>query len=182
MTKMKAPEKFSARELEELGLSDVDTIKKGSKAPVYRRNQRKKELLGLLQKSLGNVAAACEKVGISRATFYEWRQKDEKFDKAVHEINERALDFVEEKLFAGIRAGNAKLIIFYLVNRGRSRGYSRKPEDLNPEPGTAEANANAVELARQHLEALGVAPPGLPLEELARLVAARVAESPEGSS
>ena len=170
----------SARELAELGLANVDTTK--SKAPAYRRNRRKDELLAILRKNNGIVSVACEKVGISRATFYEWRQKDPKFDDAVHEINERTLDFVEAKLIDGIRAGNPKLIIFYLVNRGRSRGSSRKPEDLNPEPGTAEANANAVELARQHLEALGVAPPGLPLEELARLVAARVAESPEGSA
>ena len=174
MTKRKAPEKFSARELEELGLSSLDTTKKESKAPVYRRNQRKKELLGLLQKSLGNVAAACEKVGISRATFYEWRQKDEKFDKAVHEINERALDFVEEKLFAGIRAGNAKLIIFYLVNKGKARGYSRKPEDVveNADSGATAA----ADLARAHLEALGLTAKGLPLEELARQVAAKIAE------
>lgn len=166
----------NARELAELGLNGVDTTK--SKAPAYRRNRRKREILEILRRNLGNVSAACEKVGISRATFYDWRQNDPDFDAEISEINERALDFVEGKLLEGIRAGNPKLIIFYLVNRGRSRGYSRKPEDLNQEPANAEATANAVELTRQHLEALNIAPPGLPLEELARLVAARVAEEP----
>ena len=39
---------------------------------------------------------------------------------------------------------------------------------------TLDAAAQSVEIARQHLEALGVAPKGLPIEELARLVAAKV--------
>lgn len=161
----------SARELAELGLSNVDTTK--SKAPAYRRNRRKREAIELLNRNLGNVSACCQQIGISRATFYEWRQKDPDFDEAVREINERALDFVEGQLFQGIRAGNAKLIIFYLVNRGKSRGYSRRPEEA-PDGQQLDAAAQSVEIARQHLEALGVAPKGLPIEELARLVAAKL--------
>lgn len=174
MAKKKTAARFSARELAELGVPDVVTTKKESKAPAYRRSRRKKEALAILQRNLGNVSACCEKVGISRATFYEWRRADADFDEAVREINERALDFAEGKLFEGIRAGNAKLIIFYLVNRGKGRGYSRKPEDAVENPESA--GAAGAELARAHLEALGIAPPGLPLEELARLVAAKVAE------
>ena len=172
MAKQPKKQAVTRRELGELGLSAVDSTK--SKAPAYRRNKRKKEIIEILSKNLGNVTAACEKVGISRATFYDWRRTDADFDEAITEINERTLDFVEGQLLTGISAGNAKLIIFYLVNRGKSRGYSRKPEEA--EVRDVDAATTAAELARAHLEALGIAPKGLPLEELARLVAAKVAE------
>ena len=172
MAKQPKRQAVTRRELGELGLSGVDSTK--SKAPAYRRNKRKKEIIEILSKNLGNVTAACEKVGISRATFYDWRRTDADFDEAITEINERTLDFVEGQLLKGISVGNAKLIIFYLVNRGKSRGYSRKPEEA--EVRDVDAATTAAELARAHLEALGIAPKGLPLEELARLVAAKVAE------
>ena len=46
----------NARELAELGLNGVDTTK--SKAPAYRRNRRKREILEILRRNLGNVSAA----------------------------------------------------------------------------------------------------------------------------
>jgi len=49
--------------------------------------------------------------------------------------------------------------------------YQSERVELPDDPGAA--------LARQHLEALGVAPNNLPLEELARLVANYVANLPE---
>ena len=121
------------RELDDLGLSGVDMAQK-SKAPAYRRNRRKREALEVLRKSLGNVTATCERVGISRATFYMWRQKDAEFDEAVREINENTLDFVESMLMKGIKDGNAKLIMFYLMNKGRGRGYAEKPEPDSHKP------------------------------------------------
>lgn len=114
--------------MEDLGLKGLDSTRE-SKAPAYRRNRRMKETLEVLKKTLGNVSAACERVGISRATFYLWRQNNAEFDQAVREINERTLDFVESKLMAGIEDGNPKLIMFFLANKGRSRGYSEKPDD-----------------------------------------------------
>ncbi len=111
--------------MRELGYESIN----GSRDTEARRNRRKKETLDILKSSMGNVSAACEKVGISRATFYLWRQEDSEFDEAVNEINERTLDFVESCLMQGIKNGNAKLIMFYLVNRGRNRGYSTRPED-----------------------------------------------------
>lgn len=128
MTKKKKRIRLTERELDELGLAGVD-MRIGSKAPLYRQNRRKKEALDILKQSLGNVTATCQKIGISRQTFYKWRQTDPSFDAAVHEINEVTLDFVEAQMFKGIKDGNAKLIMFYLVNRGRTRGYAPKPED-----------------------------------------------------
>lgn len=125
--KKKKKTRLTANEIEELGLDGVDIT--NSKAPAYRRNRRKKETLDILKQTMGNVAATCQKVGISRQTFYKWRQTDPDFDAAVHETNEITLDFVEQQMFLEIKKGNAKLIMFYLMNKGRGRGYSQKPED-----------------------------------------------------
>lgn len=127
--------RVTRQELDDLGLEALDTAHaRESKSPAYRRNRRKKELLTVLRATLGNVSGACEKVGVSRATFYLWRQEDTEFDQAVREINERTLDFVEQSMMSEIKKGNAKLIIFYLMNRGRERGYCRKPEDVQQRP------------------------------------------------
>ena len=126
--KQKKTARFTQRELDELGVAEVDATK--SKAPTYRRNKRKREAIELLKRSCGVVSKVCERIGISRQTFYKWRQTDPEFDEAVREVNEHALDFVEGQLFKGIAEGNAKLIMFYLMNKGRSRGYAPKPEDL----------------------------------------------------
>ncbi|MBQ9370779.1 MAG: hypothetical protein IJU03_01140 [Thermoguttaceae bacterium] len=126
--KLKTRTKFTQKELEELGLAGVDTTR--SKAPKYRQNRRKKEALDVLRKTLGDVTTACDRIGISRQTFYQWRRHDPEFDAMVSDINERALDFVESQMFKGIKEGNARLIMFYLMNRGKSRGYCQKTEEV----------------------------------------------------
>lgn len=125
--KKKKTSRFTQRELEELGLAGVDAT--NSRAPAHRRNRRKKEALELLQRTLGDVTTICDRIGISRQTFYKWRQNDPEFDAAVNDINERALDFVESQMFKGIKEGNAKLIMFYLMNKGRARGYAQKADE-----------------------------------------------------
>ena len=37
-------------------------------------------------------------------------------------------------LMKGIKDGNAKLIMFYLMNKGRARGYAEKPDPEQSKP------------------------------------------------
>lgn len=94
-----------------------------------RKEKQKKDILKALKNTMGNVSLSCEKVGISRFAFYKWRDEDPEFDKAVEEINERTLDFVESKLMQGIQDGNARMIIFFLSTKGRGRGYGQTKEN-----------------------------------------------------
>ena len=94
--------------------------------------KKKKEALRKLKESFGNISVTCEQVGVSRQTFYQWRREDEEFNAEVEEINERTIDFVESKLIQGINEGSARLIMFYLMNKARTRGYSPKPEEQKP--------------------------------------------------
>lgn len=109
--------------------------KKSSYTKTYSYKKRmemtKENALKLLQTYYGNISLTCEKLGVTRQTFYKWRSEDREFDRAVEEINERTLDFVESKLLDGINEGNARLIMFYLNCKGKKRGYGLKNESDN---------------------------------------------------
>ena len=88
--------------------------------PVYH----KQKLIEALEKTLGIVTPACKEVGISRNTFYEYYKTDEEFRAAVDDINEIALDFVENQLLKKIKDGSEKSILFYMKYKARKRGYN----------------------------------------------------------
>lgn len=104
---------------------------------------QKKAMLEALSKTLGNVTAAAEIVGISRNTHYSWVNEDSIYKLECENLSEQSLDYVESKLFElisgasrevvtpeGVRtikdAPNATAIIFYLKTRGKNRGYIEK--------------------------------------------------------
>ena len=76
------------------------------------------------------IQVACEKVGVSRATFYRWRKSDPKFadkaDIALHEGSQMINDMAESQLISAIKEGNLTGIIFWLKNHHKQ--YSPKLE------------------------------------------------------
>ena len=88
----------------------------------------KKMLLEALEKTLGIVTPACKEVGISRNQFYNYYNTDAEFKKAVDDINEITLDFVENQLLKKIKEGENQAIMFYMKYKARRRGYTDKIE------------------------------------------------------
>ena len=88
----------------------------------------KKKLIQALHNSLGVVTAACEKLGISRQTFYNYLAEDKDFAQAVADVGEVALDFTESKMFRRIEKGDNKMIQFFLETKGKKRGYVKRSE------------------------------------------------------
>ena len=84
----------------------------------------KKQLLEALEKALGITTIACKEVGISRNQFYVYYNKDADFKKAVDDIQDITLDFVENQLLTKIKEGSEKSILFYMKYRGKKRGYT----------------------------------------------------------
>ena len=84
----------------------------------------KELLLVALEKSLGIVTPACKDVGISRMTFYRYYNEDVDFKKAVDDINDITLDFVENQLLRKIKEGSERSIMFYMKYKARKRGYT----------------------------------------------------------
>jgi len=88
----------------------------------------KRQLLAALERHLGIVSPACKEVNITRKMFYEYMKKDEDFKKAVEDIQEVQLDFVEHKLLKNIESGDIASTIFFMKTRGRKRGYGQHVE------------------------------------------------------
>lgn len=94
-----------------------------------RTEHHKSAVIEALVKSLGVVTTACKMSGVGRTQFYTWLEKDTEFAKAVKDVEDIALDFVESQLYLQIKNGNIAGIIYYLKTKGRKRGYTeREPE------------------------------------------------------
>ncbi len=81
----------------------------------------KKEQKALLLEQLKKtpiVQIACEKLGISRMTYYRWRKEDPKFSKesdtALSDGSMLINDMAESQLMSAIRDKNMTAIIFWL--------------------------------------------------------------------
>lgn len=93
---------------------------------VVERQDKQKELLIEQLKKTPIIQIVCEKVGVSRATFYRWKRDDLVFADAVeHAIFmgvELVNDMAESQLLSAIRDQNMTAIIFWLKHRHRGYG------------------------------------------------------------
>lgn len=84
------------------------------------KTKNEKQLLIEQLKKTPVVQVACEKIGIGRATFYRWKNDDEKFAAAVNEAisdgNGLVNDMAESQLMSAIKDKNLTAIIFWLRN------------------------------------------------------------------
>ena len=85
-------------------------------------------MIEALEASLGVVTTACETVGISRKTHYEWLKIDPEYKEAVESVADIALDFAESQLHKQIKEGEVSSTIFYLKTKGKKRGYVERTE------------------------------------------------------
>jgi hypothetical protein len=106
-------------------------------------NKQKQTLIEQLKKT-PVIQLACEKLGVSRATFYRWRKDDAEFNRATEEaINEGSNfinDIAESQLMNAIKDRNMTAIIFWLKahhpaygNRIELSGKLFTQEELTPE-------------------------------------------------
>ncbi len=84
---------------------------------------KKNAMLQALEKSLGVVTTACNKVGLHRSTHYEWLNTDPWYKEQVEDLANVTLDFMESQLHKRISKGDTTAIIFGLKTKGKSRGY-----------------------------------------------------------
>lgn len=89
---------------------------------------KKLTAINVLKKSFGNISETCDKIGITRTTFYDWKKDDPEFKEAVENISEYLLDFAENSLYALIKKKNVAATIFYLKTKGKARGYVERTE------------------------------------------------------
>ena len=108
--------------------------KKNNKANGSRTRERastkrnKAKILDVLRETGDFVTTACNKVGISRYTFYEWLKNDEDFNAEYEAIRDHHVDLVEGELYSNIfeaerNSDRIRAAEIYLKARGKSRGY-----------------------------------------------------------
>ncbi len=103
------------------------------------------------------IQIACQKSGVSRATFYRWRIDDEEFKKQTETaIKDGVLlinDLAESQLLAAIKEQNLTAIIFWLKNHHADYAdkiqvsTDQKPIDSNLTPEEESLVKKALQMA-----------------------------------
>lgn len=103
------------------------------------------------------IQIACQKSGVSRATFYRWRREDEDFKKQTEEaIRDGVMlinDLAESQLLAAIKEQNLTAIIFWLKNHHADYAdkiqvsTDQKPIDNNLTPEEEKIVKKALKMA-----------------------------------
>lgn len=78
---------------------------------------KKGVFLKAYRSNLGYVSKACEKISISRQTYYTWLKDDPIFKKKLENIDESFIDLAESALRKNIKSGMQKAVEFYLLNK-----------------------------------------------------------------
>jgi transposase-like protein len=94
--------------------------------------EKKKLVLKTLCDELGSVSKACKIVGIARQTFYRWADEDINFREQWKLLRETMVDTAEDGLMGLVRAGDPKAIFFLLETLGKTRGYTKRQEIIDP--------------------------------------------------
>lgn len=110
------------------------------------------------------IQVACEKIGIGRATFYRWKNTDEKFATAVNEAisdgNGLVNDMAESQLMSAIKDKNLTAIIFWLRNHHPS--YATRVEVTAKLKHDEELTPEQEELVMKALKLASILPSALP--------------------
>ncbi len=90
------------------------------------------KIIEIYEKKGCNITATCTALGISRKTFYEWKEKKKKLAEGLEAAEEAIIDFAESKLVEHINNDDVQALIFFLRTKGKKRGYVEKTEtDVN---------------------------------------------------
>ena len=102
-----------------------NTSKKVTKVTT---SDKKKNFLEALHSNLGNISEACNKINISRQTYYRWIDDAQDFESKCKNVSESLLDLAENRLLEKINDYDTTSIIFFLKTKGKKRGYIEKQE------------------------------------------------------
>lgn len=101
-----------------------------SKKTILKRISSDKEKLLKHLKQVPIIQVSCQKLNISRATYYRWRKQDKKFaknaDSAIQDGRLLINEMAESQLINAIKEQNMTGIIFWLKNNNPI--YSDKVE------------------------------------------------------
>jgi len=124
------------------------------------RNQAgdKKQLIAQLEKT-PITEAACNRVGLPRATYYRWRKDDEAFALLCDETIDRSIgrvnDLAESQLINAIKNQNLGAITFWLKHHS-NRYRSRVEIDARVRTVQQELTTEQIQLVTEALKLAGI--------------------------
>jgi hypothetical protein len=74
------------------------------------------QLISVLNRTGGCVKTSCQAIGISRPTFYTWKEKSKKLARAFEESRHNMILDVEQALYDQAKNGHVPAAIFLLTN------------------------------------------------------------------
>ncbi len=109
-----------------------------------KKQEKTKQLLLLQLEKTPIVQIACEKVGVSRMTFYRWKNGDAEFgkkvDRAINEGRFLVNDLAESQLISAVKERNFSAIAYWLRHHHPSyktkielEGMVTQVHELSPE-------------------------------------------------
>lgn len=114
------------------------------------------------------VRAACEKVGVSRATYYRWIRDDQEFREAAETAlqggKDEVNDVAEAQLIKAIQVGNMTGIIYWLKNHHIDYNSKLAQRHLLQRKGVA-LNEKETEILKKALKLLGAKTPFNPIQD-----------------
>ncbi len=81
-----------------------------------------------LREAKGFLSVVADRLGCTYQTVCNYISRYEQLQKVQEEINEKMIDFSENKLLSQINEGNTTAIIFHLKCKGKKRGYVERQE------------------------------------------------------
>jgi hypothetical protein len=128
--------------------SALSLDKKGTGGKVAKQ----KLFLEAYRNSLFNVTKSCEKVGVPRRTFYNWKEHPD-FVEQLNDVENELKDFIKDKLLQLVEAGNliatifcAKVFCGYVEPTGKQR---IEIEQIPHDKETVDRVVNAYQLSIQ---------------------------------
>jgi len=124
---------------------------------MKKSDQTKQLFLEQLKKT-PIVQIACEKLGVSRASFYRWRSEDAAFakqaDEATLEGHLLVNDLAESQLIGAVKDRNLQAIMYWLKNHHKD--YRNRLEIEGTLNTITELSDEQKELVKKALELTGV--------------------------
>jgi len=102
----------------EISVDKFDNIKKVKFIDFYKRDEVR-----------GNISMSCEASMISRQTYYDWLEKDEKFRKAIYDAKMTMCDDMEQVLIARAVEKDTTALIYWL--KYNHPQYKETPANIN---------------------------------------------------
>jgi transposase len=108
-------------------------------------------LKGWARSGLTNEQIAAN-MGISKVTFYEWRNKFPNFANLIKEDKDYADTQVENALYKQALEGNVTAAIFWLKNRRRNNWKDKQDVEVSGEVGIVDAMIRKANERKERLE------------------------------